>query len=112
MPRVLVLVEALHNVMDLITSFLLTVLNFFVPMKHGHVDVVGSGFISIKLGGYQNVRWIRFVDDGCYTIPPCGGGVGDTLEWELNETASGGHVLDVKWSVNRPRRFAWLASWR
>ncbi len=98
--------------MNSIVRLLLTLISVFVPVKHGHVDVVGSGSVAIKLGGHRNVIRLHFVEDDCYTIPPCGGGVGDTLEWEVDETACGDYVLDVKWSVNRPRRFVWVVSWR
>lgn len=84
----------------------------FKRLKTGDFDVVGAGSVSIELGGYRNVVDVDFVEDDVYCLPPCGGGVGDKLEWELVRRGRRDYVLNVKWSVNRPRRFVWVVSWR
>ncbi len=98
--------------MDWIIRFLISFLRVFKRVKAGDFDVVGSGSVSIVLGDYRRVLDVHFVDDGSYPLPPCGGGVGDTLEWEVVKQGKRDYTLDVKWSVNRPRRFVWLVSWR
>lgn len=101
--------------MDWIIRFLLLFLRIIKGVKHGDFDVVGSGSVSICLGDYRRVVDVHFVEDGSYPLPPCGGGVGDTLKWEIVKHRKHGkphYTLDVKWSVNRPRRFVWLVSWR
>ncbi len=98
--------------MDWIIRLLLALVRAFKRVKTGEFDVVGSGSVSIALADFRNVVDVYFVEDYVYTLPPCGGGVGDTLEWELVKRGKRDYTLDVTWSVNRPRRFVWIASWR
>jgi hypothetical protein len=91
---------------------LLRALGVFPSVKRGDFDVVGIGSVSIPLGGYRHVQVIGFDDDDCYALPPCGGGLPDTLDWEVVKRGHKCYTLEVSWSVNRPRRFVWVVSWR
>jgi hypothetical protein len=36
----------------------------------------------------------------------------DVFEWEVRKKHGHHYQLDVAWSVQRPRRIVWIASWR
>lgn len=81
----------------------------------GQMDVIGAGSADIELGPYWHILSIGFIDDSTHVLPPCGGGLPDTLEWEvIKRNKSKKHqryVLRVKWDVQRPRKLAWAVTW-
>lgn len=102
--------------MDWLLHVLLRVLRYlrlYERVKFGHIDIVGSGGVAVDLGDYRHVLEVRFDDAECHILPPpCGGGLPDVFEWEVRKKHHHDYQLDVAWSVQRPRRIVWIASWR
>lgn len=100
-------------VMNWLLKVFVRILQYFrlyQKVKFGHLDIVGSGNVSIDLDIYKNVLDVRFDDDNedCHIMPPpCGGGLPDMFEWEVKK-----NHLNISWSVQRPRRLMWVASTR
>lgn len=101
--------------MDWLLQVLFRVLRYlklYERVKFGHIDVVGSGGVTVELGGYRQVLDVRFDDEDCHILPPpCGGGLPDVFEWEVHKKHHHHYHLDIAWSVQRPRRIVWIASW-
>ena len=101
--------------MDWLLQVLFRVLRYlklYERVKFGHIDVVGSGGVTVELGDYCNVLDVRFDDEGCYILPPPCGGLPDVFEWEVYKKRPHHYHLDIAWSVQCPRRIVWIASWR
>ncbi len=85
--------------------------NIYDKCKYGYVDVVGAGEISVHIGDYHKVLEVRFEDEDNIP-PPCGGGLKDTLIWNLRKHNIRHYHLDLVWSVQRPRRIYYVVAWR
>jgi hypothetical protein len=109
--------QVVNAAMQWLLNILFRVLRYlklYEKVKFGHIDVVGSGGLSVDLDDYRHVLEVKFDDVEHISPPHCGGGLPDVFEWQVHKKPGSKHKyeLNVAWSVQRPRRIVWIVSWR
>ena len=106
----------ISSVMKWLVSLVYKVLALLGTFKDsglsGHLDVVGSSTVKIRIGNNRNVLSVLFDDNDDVVLPPCGGGLPDLLDWQLIRVSKHDYLLEITWSVQRPRHVRWSVSRR